>query len=170
MNLGARHKSPTGYGGFAGIRGSGFEDGDHWIDSWKFDFDCFVVVAATPARMIVGSPWRSPILSANAWLRRIGKTGAELREEGHGQVPACSTAILTALTVAHVMALVIKATGATTLVHGIVVARWLWFGILATSSLLAVVFDGRPIPLRAANVGNDVVSFALVDLIIGVWL
>ena len=90
-------------------------------------------------------------------------------EEGYGRVPAFSTAIVSALIVAYVMALVIEATESTTLVDGIIVALWLWVGFVATTSLLAVVFDGRPIRLWVLNMGNHLVSFVLMGLIIGVW-
>ena len=139
------------------------------MDLWTSDLNYFAVVVATVASMMVGSLWYSPILFANPWLRLIGKTSEELKEKGYGQVPAYSTAIVSALIVAYVMALVIEATESTTLADGIIVALWLWLGFVATTSLLAVVFDGRPIRLWAINMGNHLVSFVLMGLIIGVW-
>ena len=128
----------------------------------------FRVVVATVGSMILGSLWYSPLLFSGLWLRLIGKTSDEIREQG-GMIKGIVTSTIGGLITAYVLALVIKATGSTSLVDGLLVALWIWLGFVATSSVLAFVYQQRPIWLWMLENGNHLLSLAVMGIVIGAW-
>ena len=77
--------------------------------------------------------------------------------------------IIGGLITAYVLALVIKATGSTALVDGLLVSLWIWLGFVATSSVLAFVCQKRPIRLWMLESGNHLLSLVVMGMVLGAW-
>ena len=140
------------------------------MDLFTTDLNYWAIIVATLAGMIVGALWYSPLMFSGTWLRLIGKTSDEIRDEGYGQMVAMATAIVGAVITSYVLALVINASsGSPDLVDGLVIGILLWVGIVAVQNLIGTVFQGRPMRLWILDSGNQLVTFALMGLIIGAW-
>jgi len=100
------------------------------------EINLFAVLVGVIVSIGVGMLWYSPILFGNVWLRLIGKSADEI--EGAG--PAMGLAALAAVISSLVLAMMVQAVGAATLLEGLVV------GI--------VVGVVRRRPLRSAAIGG----------------
>ncbi len=140
------------------------------MDLFTTDLNYWAVIVATAIGMIVGSLWYSPLMFAEPWLRLIGKTMEELGEEGYGRVLPMVVAVIGALITSYVLALVINASSDSPgLVDGIVVGALLWAGLVGVQNLMGSLFSGRPIRLWILDGGNQLVTFVLMGLVIGLW-
>ena len=140
------------------------------MDLFTTDLNYWAVIVATAIGMIVGSLWYSPLLFAEPWLRLIGKTMETLREEGHGTVLPMVVAVIGAFVTSYVLALAINASSDSPgLVDGIVVGAVLWAGLVGVQNLMGFLFSGRPIRLWILDSGNQLVTFVLMGLVIGLW-
>ena len=107
---------------------------------------------------------------AEPWLRLLGKTMEQLTEEGHGTVLPMAAAVVGSLITSYVLALAINASSDSPgLVDGIVVGALLWAGLAGVQSLLGFLFSGRPLRLWILDSGNQLVTFVLMGLVIGLW-
>ena len=52
------------------------------MDLFTTDLNYWAIIVATLAGMIVGALWYSPLMFSGTWLRLIGKTSDEIRDEG----------------------------------------------------------------------------------------
>ena len=140
------------------------------MDLFTTDLNYWAVLVATAIGMIVGSLWYSPLMFAEPWLRLLGKTMEQLAEEGYGQALPMVVAVIGSLITSYVLALVINASSDSPgLVDGIVVGALLWAGLVGVQSLLGFLFSGRPIRLWILDSGNQLVTFVLMGLVIGLW-
>ena len=140
------------------------------MDLFTTDLNYLAIIVATVAGMIVGSLWYSPVMFAQPWLRLIGKTMDELREEGHGPAVAMVIAVIGALITSYVLALVVNASSdAPDLVDGLMIGVLVWAGLVGVQTLIGTVFQARPLRLWILDSGNQLLTFAFMGLIIGAW-
>ncbi|MCY4108025.1 MAG: DUF1761 domain-containing protein [Chloroflexi bacterium] len=140
------------------------------MDLFTTDLNYWAVLVAAAIAMIVGSLWYSPLLFAQPWLRLLGKSMEQLTEEGHGSAVAMTAAVIGSLVTAYVLALVINVSSDSPgLVDGIVVGALLWAGLVGVQNLLGFLFSARPIRLWLLDGGNQLVTFVLMGLVIGLW-
>ena len=141
------------------------------MDLFTTDLNYWAVLVAAAIAMIVGSLWYSPLLFAQPWLRLLGKTMEQLTEEGHGSVVAMTAAVIGSLITAYVTGAchqrVIRLARAGRRHCGGGIA--LGGASLGVQNLLGFLFSARPIRLWLLDGGNQLVTFVLMGLVIGLW-
>ncbi len=122
------------------------------------------VIVVTVANMVIGFLWYGPIFG-QTWLRLIGKRAEEI--EGSSVVYGISA--LAALVSAVVLALVVTAFGADTIVSGLVAGAVLWIGIGATGTLVYTTFEGPPYSVWLLHASYMLVVFIIGGAVLAVW-
>lgn len=114
----------------------------------------------------IGALWYSPLLFGNLWMRLMGITAQDVQSQSAiiYIVPA-----VVALITAVVLAMIIRATGATALVSGALTGGLMWLGFGATSTLSYTFFKGPPMRVWALYQGYVLVSYLVMGALIGVW-
>jgi hypothetical protein len=116
--------------------------------------------------MVLGFLWYSPFLFGNLWLRLIGKRAEEINGAGI----AYALSFLAALISAFVLALVVQAFGARTLLEGVLVGAMTWIGIGATATFVYSVFEGPPKGVWLLHGAYQLVVFVVQGAIFAVWV
>jgi hypothetical protein len=122
------------------------------------------VAAMVPGWIIysMGTP------TGKAWLKAIGKTQADLRK-GYSPGQAVSMMLITSLLSGLAVSLVVNTAGATTVGEAILLSLVMaWFAI--TVSLSQTFFEQRGWMLAKISALNQVLTFALMGLVVGLFL
>lgn len=117
--------------------------------------------------MAIGALWYSPLLFANAWMKLIGKTEAELKE-GFNPVVYLYSFILSLL-MAYFLAHFAAALGANSVLSGIRLGFYAWLGISVPTMLPSYFFERRPFKLFAINSFYPLVTLMLMGIILALW-
>ena len=120
---------------------------------------------------MLGGLWYSPVLFAKPWIALMGRTEEELRARAKsGSMPAMyGTVFLCGLISAFVLAVVIEAFGATTVVAGALVGALSWLGFAGATSFGSSLFSFEPRKLWLINSGYNLVSFVVTGAILAAW-
>ncbi len=129
------------------------------------EINLFAVLVGAIVSIGIGMLWYSPILFGNVWLRLIGKSADEI--EGAG--PAMGLAALAAVISSLVLAMMVQAVGAATLLEGLVVGIVVWVGIGATATLVVTVYEGPPLSVWLLNAGYQLIVYAVQGAIFAMW-
>ncbi len=130
----------------------------------------FAVLVAAVASMIVGSVWYSQVLFGKVWVRLSGKSQKDIdkaKQRGMGKLYLM--AFIGALVMAYVLAHFIRYLEVTNVVGVIQLVFWLWLGLIATVSLGAVLWDGKPWGLYVLNVVYQLVSLIIIGIVLVLW-
>ena len=130
----------------------------------RINYAAIVVVAVL--HWLLGALWYSPLLFANRWMLLVGKSAEQL--DSHRLAPYF-VAFGANLVMAYILALVCAYTGANTAVKGAQTAVLLWLGFVATTSLTAYLFEGRPKELFLINYGYSLVGLVVMGGVLGTW-
>ena len=126
------------------------------------------VLVAAIAKMVVGAIWYSPRVWGTQWLALMGWSQKELQQRKTGLSKAYGWTFAGALALAYFLAHCVAYMRAETPAYGALVGIWVWFGFVATTSLSAYLFDGRPLKLYLINQGYELVMFAVMGAILAV--
>ncbi|HEX7956308.1 MAG TPA: DUF1761 domain-containing protein, partial [Pyrinomonadaceae bacterium] len=102
------------------------------------------VFAAAVAYWVLGALWYSPLLFARPFIALKGlmpERVAAMQAESHAV--EIGVAFVSSLVLAYVLAHFVKFTGAETARSGMLTGFWLWLGIVVTTNLETVIFEGR---------------------------
>jgi Protein of unknown function (DUF1761) len=124
------------------------------------------VIVSAVVTMIIGALWYSPMLFANTWLRLINKNMEDVR----GDATMYAGTFVAALLAAYVLAVVIRALGATTLINGILVGILTWLGLVAAPTFTYATFNGPNRQVWMLFAGYQLVAFVIMGAILGVWV
>lgn len=132
------------------------------------EINWLAVVLAAVSPFLVGGIWYSPPLFMRPWQALTGVTDEQFAS-GFGKALAISvpTALLAAATVAYVADLGKEFYDSGTLTAGLLAALGLWAGLVMTTIVTNNAFERRPFKLSLIQSGNQLVTFALMGLIIG---
>ncbi|WP_402465313.1 DUF1761 domain-containing protein [Isoptericola aurantiacus] len=133
------------------------------------EINYWAVVVATVSTMVVGSVWYTPRVFGTAWMRL-----ARIDRESQGSaVGPIAVTVVVSFVSAWVLA------GATYIAWefygggfvgaALATAGFLWAGFTAARFVTHDAFEGRPVALTAMNVAHELVTFAVMAVIIGVW-
>ena len=78
-------------------------------------------------------------------------------------------AFLSSLILVYVLAHFVQYTKATNLVGGLQTAFWLWLGLIATTQIATVIFEGRKPGLYLLNIAYQLVACLTAGAILAVW-
>ncbi|KRT76156.1 MAG: hypothetical protein XU14_C0062G0007 [Armatimonadetes bacterium CSP1-3] len=125
------------------------------------------VVVAAVASMIIGAIWYSPRVFGRMWMRLTGKTMDQMAGQSAGR--GYLVTFIGSLVMAWVLAMFVDFTNATSIGAGAFTGFWVWLGFVATVGLAGVTFGGQPWGLYVLNMGNYLVTLAVMGAILAVW-
>lgn len=120
------------------------------------------VAAAGVAHMVVGLVWFSRRLFGDVWMELTGRDLTPAR----AWLPVAAVGHLA---IAFVLAIFIGATGATTLLGGVVVGVLVWLGFVVTLEIGELVWEKIPLKLFLVRIGNHLVALSVAGAILGAW-
>jgi hypothetical protein len=128
------------------------------------------ILIAAALSFINGFLWHGPFLG-KVWMRlaNIHSTGNEKFSDMYGQMFWNYVVnVITAAVMAGVFWIVFASPlmGAITWWRGVIVAAWLWFGFIFTSSSIDVIWMGKSWKLWLFECGASLVSFILMGAVI----
>jgi len=134
------------------------------------EINIWAVLLATLSSMVVGSVWYTPKVFGNYWMR-VAKVSPS------GEVKDAVKPILITLVVSFVSALVLAGSAAISqhfyggnfLANTLITAVILWAGFTAARFITHYAFEGRPAGLTVLNCAHELVTLAVMGLIIGLF-
>jgi hypothetical protein len=126
------------------------------------------VFLAMLSSMVVGSVWYARPVFGNAWIK-LAKINVS-KDRGSVFKPITVTAVvslITAYVLAHVTYLSNQFFNNSFLAAALSTAFWVWLGFTATRFITHDAFEGRPMKLTVINLGNELVTFLAMGLVIG---
>ncbi|MEK7672379.1 MAG: DUF1761 domain-containing protein [Patescibacteria group bacterium] len=130
----------------------------------------WAILVAAVAAMMIGMFWYGPLFG-KPWIKLMGFTQKQM-EEGSKKCMYWSMLgnFVSNLVIAYVLAHFIYMTNDGYQVQGaLLTAFWGWLGFIATFSLGAVFWEGRPVKLYFINVLCVLVTLLAMAAIIGAW-
>ena len=136
----------------------------------QFGISLVGVLVAAVANMAVGAVWYSPRLLGTRWLSAVGWSHKEFEQrKREGMARAYGGTFIASLGLAYLLAHCVGFTQATTLAAGAILGFWLWLGFIATTSISAYLFEGRPLQLYTINTGCHLASFIVMGALLTIW-
>ena len=116
--------------------------------------------------MIVGSLWYSPSVFFKMWVKEIGKKLEDVKPNPM----VFLYMFLGALVQSYVLATIVRAFGANSIVQGVMIGVMVWFGLIATTMIGNYMFAGRSWKLYLIDAGYYLVTFVLMATVHSVWM
>lgn len=133
---------------------------------YGIEVNYLAVFVAAIASMVVGSiVYAGPVLG-NKWMELLDKTKEDI-QEGAGK--AMGMAFLVSLLQAYVLAHMVSVAGAETLTAGAMTGFWLWLGVVATSHLTNMFFEGRNKGVVWIFLLNALLTLLVQGAILAMW-
>lgn len=125
--------------------------------------DITSLLVATVAGYAVGALWFAPFIFGKAWqrLRGVDMSKVTWRPMVFGFVIE--------LVRAYVMAIVVAAMGAYSLITGIETGFWIWLGFVATVGLTQLNYEKMSFKLFAITYGYHLVAMVVMGAILATW-
>ena len=126
------------------------------------------VVVAAIVHWILGAVWYG--IFTNKFVELMAWTPQQLSEiENQSHTKEYLLAFLSSLVLVYVLAHFVQYTKASNLVGGLQIAFWLWLGLIATTQIATVIFEGRKPGLYLLNIGYQLVACLAAGAILAVW-
>lgn len=103
------------------------------------DVNWLAVIVAAVINMFVGFLWYGPLFGER-WMQLIGKKAEDFESDSSMYVIGGVSALVSA----YVLAVIVGASGVTSLVGGALIGLFVWVGIGATGTLVYTTFEGPP--------------------------
>lgn len=126
------------------------------------------VLAAMASSMVVGSIWYARSVFGNTWMK-LAKIDPNV-DGGSVFKPIAITmvvSLITAYVLAHVSFLSNQFFQNSFLQDSLNTAFWMWLGFTAARFITHDAFEGRPTKLTVLNISNELVTFMVMGLVIG---
>ena len=135
----------------------------------RIEISLAAVLVAAAANMAVGAVWYAPRLLGKRWLAAMGWSQKELaRRKQQGLSKAYGGTFLASLVLAYFLAHGVEYMGASTWLAGAHVGFWVWLGFVATTSVGAYLFEGRPLALYLINAGGHLAGLLVMGGLLAV--
>lgn len=131
------------------------------------DLNWIAVLVATIVYFAIGGFWYSNAGFGKVWIRASGNTPPE----GAPGAKYMIGPVVTSLVASIATAMLARATGSTTLGHGIVLGIVVAVGFAGTITALGALFDQKPEPRTwfVINYGYHLVALVIVGVLVSVW-
>jgi hypothetical protein len=126
----------------------------------------WAVVAAVAANFVVGGLWYSPALFLKPWMR-MAEVSKPVFDAGLPK--ALLGDFISACLIAITLAAAMRFANVEHLLGGLVIAFWLWLGLVATALLSSVTYEHRPWGFFAINAGYRLVTLMIMGVIFSLW-
>ena len=114
--------------------------------------------------MFVGFLWYGPLFG-DRWMRMIGKRAEDIESDSTMYVVTGVAALVTS----YMLAVVMGASGAATLVEGAIIGGAIWVGLGATATLVYTTFEGPPTNVWFLHAMYQLVVFVALGGLFTVW-
>jgi hypothetical protein len=123
------------------------------------------VVVATVIQMVIGALWYSPVLFSKQWLIWVNRKPEEINSDPKMYLFTAIAWLITSF----VLALVVRAFGATTFVDGVVVGLLVWAGFSATATFVSTLFAGPNQKVWGLFAGYQLVTLVIGAVLLTLW-
>ena len=127
------------------------------------------VVAAGVANMVVGYLWYGPLFG-KMWKGLMGFTDESMKSMPVTMTMAMVWGFVASLVMAYVLARFAFVSGAIDVMGALTLAFWVWLGFLATQSVGAYLWEGKPFKLFVLCAANQLISIALMAVVLVLWM
>ena len=125
------------------------------------------VLVAAVAAMIVGMLWYSPNVFGNKWMKLSGISKKKIDEsKKKGMVKMMLTGFVAQFVTAAVLSVFLAYAGATSVPAALVVGFLLWLGMVATTQIGSVLWEGKPFALFALNTTASLVGLEVMAIVL----
>jgi hypothetical protein len=134
------------------------------------NINILAVIVSGAIFFVLGALWYSPLLFAKQYMRLRGVSSAsELQSQGQSLDYAIT--FVAELATALALAVIVRNSGATQFVDGILVGLGVGLGIAGTSTLVFAIFSvsGQSKGLWLLNAGYILLAFAIMGVILTLW-
>lgn len=126
------------------------------------------MAAAAVLHVVLSALWfNAPFLFAARWLAAIGKTPAEAAEDF--SAIKVGYAFIAALAAAAALDTVIQLYRLGGILNGLLIGAGAGLLLAASNSSVRSLFAGRPTTLLWINAGHDLISYAAIGALLGLW-
>ena len=134
------------------------------------EINYWAVTLATLSSMVVGAVWYTPKLFGDRWAK-LARVDLD-RPGASAVLPLVTTvfvSFVTAWVLAGITTLVWRHYDGSYLLASLATAAVLWAGFTAARFITHDAFEGRPTTLTVLNIAHELVTVAVMALIIGAW-
>ena len=131
------------------------------------DINYLAVLVCGVVSQVVGFLWYGPLFG-KAWMKEVGKTEEELRENfnpGKTYTLAFILAVISALALAYLLSL----TGAESIMDALRISLTVWLGFTAAIFYLNSLFESKTVKYVAINTGYHLVALVVYGIILVSW-
>jgi hypothetical protein len=125
------------------------------------------IAVAALVYFMLGGVWFTVL--KEPWLRGIGRTAQEIGAVGISPAITFGSAALTTVILAIFLSWVVGVAGATTVLSGMKVAAWTWFGVVFATWSTEYAFEARPLQILGINTGYCLTGMLLMGASLGGW-
>lgn len=123
------------------------------------------VLVAAIVSFGIGSLWYSPVLFGNVWMKLIGKTEEQIKNQNMSKI--FGTAFILSLIICFNLAAFLGPER--DLVWGMTAGALAGIGWVSCSVGIIYLFEGKPLKLFFIDAGYQVVTYIIMGGILGVW-
>ena len=129
------------------------------------EINLWAVLAAGLAAMVLGYIWYAPPVFGKMWMKL-----AKVEKAKGGMAITVLSGLISMWVMAYVLAYLLKFLQAQTIWEGVIAGVWVWVGFVATVSLGSVIYERKPIKLYLLNNAFNLLSLAMMGVILTVWV
>ena len=123
------------------------------------------VLVAAIAAMLVGMIWYSPNVFGNKWMALAGISKKKMKESKEkGMAKQMVTGFVSQLVMACVLSIFLAYSGAASIPAALVVVFILWLGMIATTQIGSVLWEGKSFELFFLNTLHSLVALAVMAI------
>ena len=131
----------------------------------------WAILASGAVFWVLGGIWYAAVFT-KSWQEALGFNA--LDEAGKAKLQkdfpkALLVHLVSGLLTSVVLAKIVSAMGATSLVDGIIYGFWIWLAFAFTLNLNSLMFEKRPKQVFLINNGFFLIAFAVIGGILTVW-
>jgi len=127
------------------------------------------VLVAALVNFVVGWIWYGPLFG-NVWKGLMGFTDESMKSMKLSAMQAMVGGFITSLVMAYVLSHFVVIFGAIGIAGAFELAFWVWLGFVATTSISAFLWEGKPFKLFVLNAGEQLVALFLMSLVLVMWM
>ncbi len=133
------------------------------------EINIWAVLLATLSTMLVGTIWYTPKVFGAAWSRLANVDVNSGRSPFWPILITLIVSFISALVLAGAAAIAHEFYGGSFMVNTLVTGGFLWGGFTAARFVTHDAFEGRPAALTIMNIAHELVTVAVMALIIGAF-
>ncbi|MEK6945380.1 MAG: DUF1761 domain-containing protein [Nanoarchaeota archaeon] len=137
--------------------------------SLTLSVNILAVIVAAVISFILGWLWYGPLFGRQ-WMNSLGTRRESDNSKKKGMAGKMVTSLIASFVSFYIVAIFIKASGATTLLSGAFVGVLMWLGFFVVKSVDGVLWENKKMAFFYINIAYDLVRFIIIAAILAVWL